>query len=130
MFKRLLYLAKRQTEKFLSLILTFLVLILLVSSVRGLLRLRQSNLSIKDAGESVGNLEKESERLKKDLEAVKSEAYVEKQIREKLGLAKEGEVVIVLPDEDTLRKLAPDYTEEEETLPDPNWRRWLKLFDF
>jgi hypothetical protein len=41
---------------------------------------------------------------------------------------KEGEVIVVLPDEDILRKLAPLLPTEENTLPEPNWKKWEKLF--
>ena len=43
-------------------------------------------------------------------------------------MAKEGEIVVILPDEHILRKLAPDREIEEEVLPDPNWKKWMKLF--
>ncbi len=43
-------------------------------------------------------------------------------------MAKEGEIIIVLPDEEILGTLAPNLEEEEEALPDPNWKKWLKLF--
>ena len=62
------------------------------------------------------------------MEKVQSDIYIEKQMRDKLGLAKEEEVVIIMPDEEILRKLAPTYPEEEQTLPDPNWKKWAQLF--
>ncbi|MDP3994252.1 MAG: hypothetical protein Q8P91_00270, partial [bacterium] len=60
----------------------------------------------------------------------KKQEYIEKQLRDKLGLSKEGETIVVLPDADTLRKLVPPIPGEEEILPDPNWKKWLKLFNF
>jgi hypothetical protein len=66
--------------------------------------------------------------LGKRLAEVKSQDYIEKQLRDKLGLAKPGEIVVVMPDADTLRKLAPKPVEEEAVLPDPTWKKWLRLF--
>src|SRR3990170_4508136 len=66
--------------------------------------------------------------LEKKLEEVKSDDYIEKQIRDKLGLAKEGEIVVVLPPPEVVRKLAPKIEEQEDTLPDPNWKKWFHLF--
>ena len=43
-------------------------------------------------------------------------------------MAKEGEIVVILPDPETVRKFAPSIYTEEEPLPDPNWKKWLKLF--
>ncbi len=37
-------------------------------------------------------------------------------------------IVVVLPDTATLEKLAPEVPVEQETLPDPNWKKWWNLF--
>ena len=66
--------------------------------------------------------------MEQRLAEVKGEEYIEKQLRDNLGLAKEGEIVVVLPDEEILRKIAPSVPEEEDILPDPTWKKWLKLF--
>ncbi len=77
----------------------------------------------------VEKLKKENMKLEEDLARVKSEEFIEVQLRDKLGLAKPGEIVLVLPDAETLKKLAPRIEKEEEVLPDPPWRKWIKLFD-
>jgi 2-phospho-L-lactate guanylyltransferase (CobY/MobA/RfbA family) len=76
----------------------------------------------------VKELQRENRKLKRDLQEKESEEFIEKELRNKLNLAKKGEIVVVLPDEEILRKLAPERVEEEEALPDPNWKKWLKLF--
>ena len=70
------------------------------------------------------------EREKKKIEELKSqnEKFIEKQLRDRLGLAKAGEIILVLPDAETLKKLAPKVGEEVETLPDPPWKKWVDLF--
>jgi hypothetical protein len=87
-------------------------------------------LGIEEAQEQVDKLKEENQRLEEKIKEVRNIEFVEKQLRDKLGLAKEGEIVIVLPEDEVLRKLAPKIEEEEEVLPDPNWKKWMQLFDF
>jgi cell division protein FtsB len=105
-----------------------LVLLLAFSVVRNAGRVAMVRSEVRKAGERVEKIKAENATLLKDVEKAESEVFIEKQIRDKLGLAKEGEAIVILPDEETLRKLAPGLNREEETLPDPVWKRWIKLF--
>ncbi len=71
---------------------------------------------------------KENEELARTVADTQGPSFVEKEVRDKLGLVKKGETIVVLPDVETLRSLAPKPPVEEDALPDPNWRKWLKLF--
>ena len=109
----------------------FLILLLIIFSTSlaiNIGKIKKFNKTISEKEEKIAKIKKENEEIKKKLEEAKSQEYIEKQLRDSLGLAKEGEIVVVLPDEDTLRNLAPKLEKEESTLPDPNWKRWLKLF--
>jgi cell division protein FtsB len=109
--------------------LLLVVLILLLISFAGdLSRIENSDLKIDEAQQRLNKLESERIELEKQVNEVNSEEFVEKQIRDKLNLSKEGEIVIVLPDEEILRKIAPKRVEEMDTLPDPNWKKWVNLF--
>ena len=68
-------------------------------------------------------LETKKKELTERLEYVKSEEFVEKEAREKLNMAKEDEVIVVLPEKLELRG---QESEIDEDLP--NWRQWLRLF--
>lgn len=105
-------------------------MLLLVSLVRNILRINRVNQSIKEEEEKVEKIRQENEELEAKLQILRSDEYKEKQLRDKLGLAKEGELIVVLPDDDVLRNLAPKHVEEEESLPDPNWKKWAHLFGF
>ena len=105
-----------------------IVISLFFSLLRNISRIKKTNLRVKEAEERVEKLREENRDLEVKLEEVQSVQFTEKQVRDKLGLAKEGEVVVVLPDDEILRKLAPKHEEEEAELPDPNWRVWLDLF--
>lgn len=86
-------------------------------------------MQVERAEENLEKVAQENRDLETKLKEVKDDVYIEKQLRDKLGYAKEGEIVVVLPDEAILRKLAPPERREEETLPDPNWKKWMKVFD-
>ena len=98
--------------------------------MRNVLRIRNVNDTITEEEVVVADLRIENEELKKELQILGSEEYKERQLRDKLGLAKEGELIVVLPPDETLRKLAPKSLEEEDSLPDPNWKKWMHLFGF
>jgi len=100
-----------------------------ISLIRNALDFYRSGDRIDEASSKVSELEKVNQELRERLEEVQSQEYIERESRNKLGLAREGEIVVVLPDEEVLRKLAPPKREEEkDELPEPNWREWLDLF--
>lgn len=114
--------------------LTGIVLILLfigalLSVTRGIVRLISSGSRVGEARERLEEAKADQEELKAKLEELNSDYYREKQTRDQLGLARPGETVIVLPDEELLRRLSPRVIEEENLEPpEPNWRKWAKLF--
>ncbi len=128
MFEKFIEKLKEKLRVYSNYLLIFIFLLMFVSLIRNILRVVESNKRIEKAQDQVERLKKENEELEEKLAVTKSEGYIEKQLRDKLGLAKEGEIVIVLPDEKILETLAPKLEEEEETLPDPNWKKWLKIF--
>lgn len=105
------------------------VLALLIMSLLGSIsRMKNVSLKIDKEKEKVEKLKKENEELQKNLEFVQSEEYVEKQLRDNLGLAKEGEIVVILPEAEIVKKFAPRIDEEEKIPLEPNWKKWMKLF--
>ena len=119
---------KVRLSKYLTYILIIFLVMLTLSLFRNISRIRQTNQKIEEKKERVEKLKKENEELARKLEIVDRTEFIEKKLRDDLGLAKEGEIVVILPSEDVLKSLAPDYEEEEDSLPDPNWKKWLNLF--
>ena len=113
---------------YLNYLILLFVFSLFLSLYRNISKIKAADLRIEQARGRVDKLKKENERLEAELNKVQSVQFVEKQIRDKLGLAKEGEIIVILPEDEILRKLAPKTVEEESVLPDPNWRIWLNLF--
>lgn len=105
-----------------------LAVLLTISLVRNIIKSQAADNKIEEAKTKLEALKKENQELANKLESVNSDEYIEKQARDKLGLVKEGEMVIVLPDEEEIKGLIPESNSEEDYLPDPNWKRWLKLF--
>ncbi len=119
---------KERFKNYLGYFLIFIGLLLILSLVRNILKTSEAKKKIEKERTRVENLKKENEELEKKLQETSGVEFTEKQLRDKLGLAKEGEIVVVLPEEKVLENLVPKIPEEEETLPDPTWEKWFKMF--
>ncbi|MBI2334326.1 septum formation initiator family protein [Candidatus Daviesbacteria bacterium] len=75
--------------------------------------------------ESLFKLEARNKQLKMKLEEIKTPDFVEKEARNKLGLARPGEVVFVIPDE-KIKELLASQSAQEVKLPNP--LGWLRVF--
>lgn len=111
-----------------SVIPIVLLLVLSGSFIKSIKRANQAKLLIEKTENKLQKAKKENEELANTLEFTQSEQFIEEQLRNKLGLAKEGEIILVLPDGDTLKKLAPTIPEEQEEKPLSNWKKWMNLF--
>lgn len=119
---------KARLKAYSNIVFIIVSLLMLVSLTRNIVKVREAKERLKEKEEYIEKTRKENEELGQRVDIFKSEEFIEKQLRDKLGLAKEGEIIIVLPDEETISKFAPSDEKEEEILPDPNWKKWLKLF--
>jgi cell division protein FtsB len=119
---------KAKLKQFEFYLLGFLGLVLAVSLVRNLLKINQIRQRVAKNKERVEKFKNENRQMETKIGEVTSQEYLEKQLRDKLGLSKEGETIVILPDAETLRKLVPEIPQEEETLPEPPWQKWLRIF--
>ena len=106
----------------------FLGVMAAITLTRNILIISKAHANTDKLKQEIEKIKIDNEQLKQKIEMSASEEFIERQAREKLGLVKEGETVIVLPEEEALRQLSPKFIEEEHNLPDPNWKKWLKLF--
>lgn len=106
----------------------FLVVILGISIVRNVGKIFTIRRAVDKERVAITKLKRENDELAKKVEGVQGVEFVESQVRNKLGLVRPGETVVILPDDEVLAKLAPKVAIEEQSLPDPNWKKWLKLF--
>ena len=106
-----------------------LFLVAILSIIRSIYGLLGKDDAIGEASKRVEELKQEQAELIELQKSVNSPEFVEKEARDRLGLAKEGEVIVILPSADVLKSVAPpqepleDYPEQ-----DPIWRRWTKMF--
>jgi cell division protein FtsB len=84
------------------------------------------NTEIRDLRQEVDKLEQEKKRLAVLNAEADTPEFIEREIRDKLGLGREGETIIVLPEEDNLVKPEPTLEEEHFT----NMQKWAKAFGF
>lgn len=112
-----------------GLVAAVIIFIILVSSlIKSLKRIREGNTVIEKTKIKLSKINEENKKLEKTLQVVQSEGFIEKQLRDKLGLAKNEEIILVLPEADIVKRLSPQIPEEEEIKPKPNWQKWLELF--
>lgn len=78
------------------------------------------------AVEEVNNLQTENRELKNKLSQVNTAQFTEEIARNQLNMAKEGETIVVIPDELIEKVLGADIKPIEIKMP--NWQGWLKLF--
>ncbi len=105
-----------------------LILLLALNLAKDIGRDRRIESQIQAEKAKLTKIQAENERLERELARAQSPDFIEKEVRNKLGLGREGEATVVLPDAETLRKLAPQIPVEIDSLPDPNWKKWLHLF--
>lgn len=112
-------------------ILVFAALFMLFGAVHTALKLSGGEDALQEARARLAQEEAERQRLEAIYDLLGSEDYIERQARDKLGLAREGETIVVLPPAEELRRFAPreeifDAEFEREKLP--IFRQWVRLF--
>ena len=107
---------------------TLIFLVLASSLVKSIKRIRMGDGVIEKTRIKIEKAEIENQKLAEQLKVTQSEEFMEKQLRDKLGLAKEGEIILVLPEADIVRKLSPQIPEEVEAKPKTNFQKWMDLF--
>lgn len=110
-------------------ILIILVFLFGLSLFRNILKVNEAKNRVQREKERVVKLEQEGKILEEELKKMQGNEFLESQLRDKLGLAKKGESVVILPDPETLKSLVPEIPDEKDYLPDPPYIKWLKLFD-
>src|SRR3989339_2037947 len=99
-------------------------IVLAINSTKRILGLRTNSLSVREAEKQLEKLKQENEALTQELEYKKTDQFAEEEIRNKLGLAKEGEAVVILPKEGNKEQLTID----DGQLTKPNLEKWQRLF--
>jgi cell division protein DivIC len=93
-----------------------------VSSARTIYDLwkRQDVVSVREA--ELRLVKERNDALTKQLADTKNDAYVEREARNKLGMVRNGETIVILPN------TAAKQIDSAYITKLPNWKRWLGLF--
>lgn len=104
------------------LILTIIGIFVVVTTLLSLRDVLGKRGIVESRNQELEEAKAENARLKKQLVEVKSPGFVEKEARNKLGLVKPGEVVLVMPE----AKGAG--SSEKVVQVQTNWEQWWRLF--
>lgn len=117
-------------KKAFSLLIYLLGALIILHLSKNLWGFYQASKRISREEEKIAKLVKENEELKGKLRYLRAEEFVEREARDKLGLSKEGETVVVIDEEvlgkGSTRREGITSRESKESLP--VWREWVRLF--
>lgn len=85
----------------------------------------QKNGIVSERKRQLAEVQAENQRLKQEIAFADSPEFLERVARDKLGLAKEGETVVLMSSPAAVRALRPATEPEADA---PSWRLWWKLF--
>lgn len=103
-------------------IITFLALAVSVSAGRTIYQLWRRQDVLKSRESELIRLQDTNKILERTLQDMGSESYVEMMAREKLGLVREGETIVILQNSEFSTQ------NSEQKVTRSNWRRWWGLF--
>jgi len=113
-------------------LLTILLLITFVLFVGSLsqtyIKIKKIKKEVQSRQHELAELKQTEEELKQKYAEVTSPDYIEKQLRDRLNLSKENEIVLVLPPDEVLKKFVPPDEAKEKADLTPNWRKWMNIF--
>lgn len=112
-------------KRLISFTILLIGLYLIINLTRDISRLLRAKDSVALVEKKVEKLQEEQGRLLELKEYYSSPEFIEKEAREKLGMAKPGETIIILPT-NLPQVLGRSEDREEPTIP--NWRKWWELF--
>ncbi|HSX18736.1 MAG TPA: septum formation initiator family protein [Candidatus Saccharimonadales bacterium] len=98
-------------------------LMLIANSAKRLMSFRTTSRKVEEAQVQLDKLKAENTNLQKQLDYTKSGEFKEREIRDKLGLTKPGETVVILPKEN--RDQLP---ETSDLAIVPNYIKWWNRF--
>ncbi|MBU1326534.1 septum formation initiator family protein [Patescibacteria group bacterium] len=106
--------------------------ILVVNVSRSMYSLWAKQDMVRERKDVLTQLQKENEELHRKLDDVQSQEFVEKEARNKLGLVKEGETIIIMPNDPSAgsgqANLQMTNGEKQKEERVPNWQKWWGLF--
>lgn len=103
-------------------ITAFVLLIVIKNIVSSILSLRQNSNIVTSLRQQEADEKQKKQFLKEKLYQATSEQFIENEAREKLGMVKPGEHIVLAP------PAIIDETKTPEIDYSPNWQKWWRLF--
>lgn len=117
--------AKVQVGRFsgIRLVIGVISLFLSFGLARSVVNHWQKRTIVSDRQEALRREQARNQELTESLKSATSAAFIEKTAREKLGLIKEGDTVVLMTNDNT-------YMTNNANTPEsaPNWKKWWGLF--
>lgn len=101
------------------------ILFVVYNLVNQIIEATRSGERLSEAADVVYKLETKNKQLKNKLSQIQSPQFLEEEIRNKLGMSKKGETVVVIPEEKLKSVLGASQAAEIKL---PNWLGWWKIF--
>lgn len=118
--------SKRATlsiRSFVSIIIIIILLFVINNTITSFQELSHGKKILEELNKELEDEKKQQAYLKERLSYVKTDKFIEEEVREKLGLVKEGEYIVIAPAPFEKSKQVSKNADEI-----PNWKKWWKLF--
>lgn len=112
-------------KKIALILIILVILIVIYNLLTQIMEATKSGERLSQAAEVVYKLETKNKALKQQLAQVQSPQSLEEIARNKLGLSKKGETVVVIPDNKLKEVLGASQSAQIKL---PNWLGWLRVF--
>lgn len=109
------------TKTIILLIFIVILLVVIKNIIGSILSLRQNSHIVTTIQQQEKNEKQKKEFLKQQLYYVNTNEFIENEAREKLGMAKEGEFIILEPP-------SPPPVQPVVIENTPNWKKWWEKF--
>ncbi len=113
---------KSHLKKIFAFIVIVFLLIVIKNMITSIFELQNNSQIVSRLKNEELEQKKREQFLNEQLYYVKSNEFVEKQARERLGMVKEGEYIVLAPPSSSDNN--PTETKENT----PNWKKWLEMF--
>ncbi len=113
-------------KKVILIVVGAIVLIVVYNLVNQIFEAMHSGERLTQAADSLYKLQTENRQLQDKLAQINTPQFIEEQARDKLGLSKKGETVVIIPDDRLNRVLGISRLAPEVKLP--NWLGWWRVF--
>lgn len=109
-----------------SIIIFCISLLAAVSLSRSVYSLWRKRDYVRERADRLAWEQAEKARIKKEIKEAQKPEFIEKEAREKLGMTKEGETVVIMPNDKL--QMTNGKTDEKTPVLISNWKKWWRLF--